>query len=143
MGPRPRRPAARSSIAPSPTRRRSRATTTACRAPAPSRRMARATPSCRSRREAWETRSRENVMTELSRRGVLTGTVAAAAAVLAPLDGRSPARAAAPPAGKQAPGYYRYKVGSIEVTVVTDGARTAPVPDTYVKNAKREDFSAG
>ena len=82
-------------------------------------------------------------MTELSRRGVLTGTVAAAAAVLAPLDGRSPARAAAPPAGKQAPGYYRYKVGSIEVTVVTDGARTAPVPDTYVKNAKREDFSAG
>ena len=80
-------------------------------------------------------------MTELSRRGVLAGAVAVGATALSSLDGRSPAQAAAPQAGKQAPGYYRYKVGSIEVTVITDGARTAPVPDTYIKNAKREDFS--
>src|SRR4030095_7744729 len=82
-------------------------------------------------------------MTKLTRRGVLTGAVAASATVLGTLEGRSPARAAAPPVGKQAPGFYRYKVGSIEVTVITDGARTAPVPDTYVKNAKKEEFSAG
>jgi glyoxylase-like metal-dependent hydrolase (beta-lactamase superfamily II) len=80
-------------------------------------------------------------MTELSRRGVLTGAVAIGATAFAPLDGRSPTHAAAPQVGKQAPGFYRYKVGSIEVTVITDGARTAPVPDTYIKNAKREDFS--
>ena len=40
-------------------------------------------------------------------------------------------QAAAPPAGTQAPGWYRYKVGSIEVTVVTDGARFK-VPDDHV-----------
>ena len=81
-------------------------------------------------------------MIELSRRGVLTGTVAAAAAALAPLDGRSPARAAAPAAGKQAPGWYRYKVGSFEVTAVTDGARTFPLADSYVKNAQKDAVSA-
>src|SRR6185436_16119941 len=52
MAPRPRQPAARFSIARSPTKRRSPATTTACRAPARSRKMARATPSCRSKRNA-------------------------------------------------------------------------------------------
>jgi glyoxylase-like metal-dependent hydrolase (beta-lactamase superfamily II) len=84
-------------------------------------------------------------MIELSRRRLLTGTAAAATAATAfgPLGGRSPARAAAPMAGKQAPGFYRYKVGSFELTVISDGARSAPVPDTYVKNAKREEFSAG
>ena len=52
-------------------------------------------------------------------------------------DGRSvvAAQAAAPPAGKQAPGLYRYKVGSHEVTVVTDGASSLPLPDSFVTNA--------
>ncbi len=81
-------------------------------------------------------------MTELSRRSVLTGTAAATAIVLSPFDGRSPARAATPPAGKQAPGWYRYKVGSFEVTAVTDGARTFPLADSYVKNAKKDDVGA-
>src|SRR5262245_41879755 len=80
-------------------------------------------------------------MTELSRRGVLAGAVAVGATAFTQLDGRPPAHAAAPQAGKQAPGYYRYQVGSIAVTVITDGARTAPGTDTYIKNAKREDFS--
>ena len=45
---------------------------------------------------------------------LLTGAAAAgAAATLAPL---APSRAAAPAAGKQAAGWYRYKVGDIEVT---------------------------
>ena len=78
----------------------------------------------------------------ISRRGLLTGAVATGAALLDPLGGRSPARAAAPAAGKQAAGWYRYKVGSIEVTAVTDGARTFPLPDTFVKNAPKDAVSA-
>jgi glyoxylase-like metal-dependent hydrolase (beta-lactamase superfamily II) len=73
---------------------------------------------------------------------MLAGTAAATAVALAPLDGRTPARAAAPPVGKQAPGFYRYKVGSFEVTAVTDGARTFPLADSYVKNAKKDDVGA-
>jgi glyoxylase-like metal-dependent hydrolase (beta-lactamase superfamily II) len=81
-------------------------------------------------------------MHSISRRGLLTGAVATGAAILDPLGGRSPARAAAPAVGKQAAGWYRYKVGSIEITAVTDGARTFPLPDTFVKNAPKDAVSA-
>ena len=57
-------------------------------------------------------------MTELTRRTLFAG--AAAATALAPLLGGS-MQAAAPAAGKQNAGWYRYKVGDFEVTVVTDG----------------------
>jgi glyoxylase-like metal-dependent hydrolase (beta-lactamase superfamily II) len=81
-------------------------------------------------------------MTELTRRGALGSAAATfAAAALAPLAS-SPARAAAPPAGKQAPGFYRYKIGTHEVTVVTDGATTMALPDGFVLNAKKEEVSA-
>jgi len=80
-------------------------------------------------------------MTKLTRRHVLTGTVAASAAALAPLA-PSPAHAAAPPAGKQASGWYRYKVGSFEVTVVTDGANANPLADTYVANMPKDTVNA-
>jgi hypothetical protein len=56
-------------------------------------------------------------MTSFTRRTLLGG---GAAAVLAPNLPQT-AEAAAPLAGKQAPGWYRYKVGSFEVTVATDG----------------------
>jgi glyoxylase-like metal-dependent hydrolase (beta-lactamase superfamily II) len=52
---------------------------------------------------------------------------------LAPV-GLTPARAAAPAIGKQAPGFYRYKVGDFEITAVTDGAATFPLPDKFVNN---------
>jgi glyoxylase-like metal-dependent hydrolase (beta-lactamase superfamily II) len=45
------------------------------------------------------------------------------------------AEAAMQPIGKQAPGFYRYKVGSHEVTVVTDGARSFALTESYVVNA--------
>ena len=48
-------------------------------------------------------------------------------------------RAAAPPAGKQAPGFYRYKVGDIEVTVVTDGVARGKLPENFVTNVKEEE----
>ena len=61
-------------------------------------------------------------MTKLTRRAVLAG--AAAATALTPLAAVSSAQAAAPLAGKQAPGWYRYKVGNIEITVVDRRRRT-------------------
>jgi glyoxylase-like metal-dependent hydrolase (beta-lactamase superfamily II) len=81
-------------------------------------------------------------MTELTRRTLLSGVAAATAGTaLAPLA-PSLAPAAAPPAGKQAPGYYRYKVGTIEVTVVTDGINRFKFPDTFVANVTRDDVNA-
>ena len=34
----------------------------------------------------------------------------------------------------QAPGFYRYKVGTYECTSINDGARSFPLPDTFVTN---------
>ena len=80
-------------------------------------------------------------MTEITRRNMLTGAAALTAA--APLVTTAPAQAAAPPAGTQAPGWYRYKVGSIEVTVVTDGANKFKFTDNHVTNKSRDEVNAG
>lgn len=47
-----------------------------------------------------------------------------------------------PLAGAQAPGFYRYKVGAYECTSINDGARTFPMPDTFVKNVPKEEALA-
>jgi len=70
-------------------------------------------------------------MTELDRRRLLAGAVATAAT---PLVSNLPAFAAATPVGTQAPGFYRYKVGSFECTSINDGARSFPIPDGWVRN---------
>ena len=81
-------------------------------------------------------------MNQLTRRNILAGTVAATAATaLTPLT-VLPARAAAPLAGKQNAGWYRYKVGSFEVTVVTDGGNNNPLPDGYIDNAQKAEINA-
>src|SRR3954469_12320836 len=80
-------------------------------------------------------------MIQLSRRELLAGTAATTAALALGLM-PSRLRAAAPATGKQAPGFYRYKVGDFEVTQVADGARTFPMPDTFVVNQKKEDALA-
>jgi glyoxylase-like metal-dependent hydrolase (beta-lactamase superfamily II) len=77
-------------------------------------------------------------MTEITRRTIVTGAAAATAAAVLPLGAMRPTRAAAPPAGKQAPGFYRYKLGDFELTQVTDGARTFPMPDGFVRNVPKE-----
>jgi glyoxylase-like metal-dependent hydrolase (beta-lactamase superfamily II) len=81
-------------------------------------------------------------MTELTRRQAFTiaAGAAAAAAVALPLD--YPARAAASPAGKQAAGWYRYKVGSIEVTVATDGVARFKMAEDHVTNIKKDVVNA-
>jgi len=68
---------------------------------------------------------------------VLTGATAVGAAALAPFAA-IPVRAAAPLSDKQAAGFYRYKVGSFEVTVITDGANRAPLPADLVANATKD-----
>lgn len=80
-------------------------------------------------------------MTEMSRRTVLAAAAIGAAGGGVSLGG-GPAGAAAPPASGQAPGVYRYKIGSLEVTVATDGARTFPMPDNFVANAKKDEIDA-
>ena len=81
-------------------------------------------------------------MTGLNRRGLLTGAVVASAATaLTPFAVQS-ARAAAPPVGKQNAGFYRYKVGNFEVTVVTDGANSSPLADAYVANQQKPAVNA-
>ena len=79
-------------------------------------------------------------MTELTRRTVLNGAAAASAAALAPALS-SPVQAAAPLARNQAPGWYRYKVGSVEVTVATDGVNRFKFPDTFVVNQGRQQIN--
>jgi glyoxylase-like metal-dependent hydrolase (beta-lactamase superfamily II) len=81
-------------------------------------------------------------MTELTRRQMLAGTAAAAIAATVPLITTSPARAAPPQFGKQAPGFYRYKLGSFEITVVTDGKSRVPITDDFVLNAKKSEVQA-
>jgi glyoxylase-like metal-dependent hydrolase (beta-lactamase superfamily II) len=81
-------------------------------------------------------------MTHPTRRSVLTGTVAIGATALASIGRQPPAHAAAPLTGKQAPGWYRYKVGSFEITAVTDGNRPTPLPDNIVKNASKSEVVA-
>jgi len=81
-------------------------------------------------------------MTDLSRRHLLTGAAAAGAASAFMPFGTFTARAAVPPVGAQAPGFYRYKVGSFECTSINDGARSFPMPDTFVTNVPKDDALA-
>ena len=76
---------------------------------------------------------------QLTRRSIMTGVAAAA---VAPLAFGRPAHAAAPAAGKQAPAYYRYKVGDYELTQISDGGRTIPMPDGFVRNIPKEQVLA-
>jgi glyoxylase-like metal-dependent hydrolase (beta-lactamase superfamily II) len=84
----------------------------------------------------------EDFMSEISRRSLLVGSAAAGAALAGSKTIVLPANATAPVAGKQNAGWYRYKVGSFEVTVVTDGMNSNPLSDAYVANAPKADVSA-
>jgi glyoxylase-like metal-dependent hydrolase (beta-lactamase superfamily II) len=76
---------------------------------------------------------------QITRRHALAGAAAIAATPLLP---SLSAKAAAPMADKQAPSFYRYKVGDIQVTVVSDGKNAFPVDDKLISNAKKEEVSA-
>ena len=76
---------------------------------------------------------------QLTRRHALAG---AAAIAVTPLLPSMPVRAAASAADKQAPSFYRYKVGDIQVTVVSDGRNTFKLEDSFITNAKKEEVNA-
>ena len=73
----------------------------------------------------------------ITRRTVLASTALAAA----PIAGPAIAQTASPPApaqgaaSRQAPGFYRYKVGDIEVTAVNDGSAPRPL-EGFIRNAE-------
>src|SRR6201997_1854057 len=81
-------------------------------------------------------------MTELNRRQLFAGAAtAAAAAAFSQCEIRG-ANAAVAPAGAQAPGFYRYKVGAYECTSINDGSRTFPLPDNFVTNVPKAEAAA-
>jgi glyoxylase-like metal-dependent hydrolase (beta-lactamase superfamily II) len=80
-------------------------------------------------------------MAELTRRSVLSAAVTVAGA-FAPGLAATAARAGAAPSGKQAPGFYRYKLGDYEITAVTDGASTFSLPENFVLNVKKEEVGS-
>ncbi len=71
-----------------------------------------------------------------TRRSLMAGGAALSAIALTLPE----VRAASPPVGKQVPGFYRYKVGSFEVTAILDGVRSWPLE--VVRNATKEQVSA-
>lgn len=81
-------------------------------------------------------------MNSLSRRALLSATAVGATAAIAAGAGGRPAHAAAPQSGQQAPGFYRYKVGSIEITVVHDGVSRMPITEGFVENASTDAVNA-
>ena len=70
-------------------------------------------------------------MTELTRRSLFAGTAAAAAATTLGM----PSWAAAPAAGKQAPAFYRFKLGSYELTAIHDGVWYRDIDAKFIGNA--------
>ena len=79
-------------------------------------------------------------MTAFTRRNLLSAAAGAAAAAMVPFEHQ--ARAATPPAGKQTAGWYRYKIGSIEVTVATDGVARFKMAEDHVINIKKDVVNA-
>lgn len=76
-------------------------------------------------------------MTDLSRRHLLaTGAASAFGAALA----SRPAGAAAPVLGTQAPAWYRFKLGDLEGTVVSDGPLALGAPADAFKGAVKEEL---
>lgn len=74
-------------------------------------------------------------MAGLTRRDLLAGSALAVASTALP----SSAQAAAPPSGKQAAAYYRYKIGSYELTAIHDGVWMQKVDEKFIRNAALPD----
>ncbi len=84
----------------------------------------------------------------ITRRTVLAGTALAAApvggsAALAQTNTATPGTSAPTTmaGSRQAPGFYRYKVGDIEVTAINDGFARRPL-EGFVRNAELKDVQA-
>lgn len=81
-------------------------------------------------------------MAELTRRNVMAlaaGGMVANAAMPALSTQKAQAQQETPQ--QQAPGWYRYKLGDVEITAVTDGFNRIKFPDAFVANATRADVN--
>lgn len=70
-----------------------------------------------------------------------TALMTAAAAVAAPAMNISPASAAAPMSGQQAPGFYRFKIGDFEITALNDGQVNREINSTLFPNTPIEEVT--
>ena len=70
-----------------------------------------------------------------TRRDLVRGALAGSAVL--GLGGRAGAAAAL--GGKQAPGFYRTRLGTCEITILNDGVRSFPMPDRFVRNIPRDE----
>ena len=68
-------------------------------------------------------------MHRVTRRTVLAGSLSATALPLLH------ASAASPPAGRETPGIYRYRIGSFELTALYDGIWYRPIGEKFIRNA--------
>jgi len=74
----------------------------------------------------------------ITRRTILASTALAATPIVGPALAQPAPSTAAPAQGagsRQAPGFYRYKVGDIEVTAINDGFAQRPL-EGFVRNAE-------
>lgn len=74
----------------------------------------------------------------ITRRTILASTALAATPIVGPALAQTAPSASAPAQGagsRQAPGFYRYKVGDIEVTAINDGFAQRPL-EGFVRNAE-------
>jgi len=79
-------------------------------------------------------------MNNLTRRNLLAGAAGATATAILPY--KTPASVATPPAGTQAAGWYRYRIGTIEITVATDGVARFKMAEDHVTNQKLDAVNA-
>jgi len=78
-------------------------------------------------------------MHTVDRRTLIAGAAAITAASLADSAAPRAAHAKAPLSGNQAPGYYRFKIGDIEVTAINDGVWLPDVGPNFFRNFSVED----
>lgn len=76
---------------------------------------------------------------ELNRRALMGAAAATAVGTFLPVASPTDARANAPQVGKQAPGFFRYKVGDFEVTALHDGIVPRQVQQAYIPNVPVDD----
>ncbi len=77
----------------------------------------------------------------IARRGLMATGLAAGGWALAGDGGVALAQAAAQ-AGDPPPAFYRFKVGEVEVNLVSDGAATRPLAEGFVRNAPLAEVQA-
>ncbi len=80
-------------------------------------------------------------MTQLTRRHLFATAAAAGAAAALPTLPGGEAFAAGSAGGMQNAGFYRYKVGDLECTQVTDGIAQFPMKEGFIKNASMDEIN--